>query len=177
MSSFDRPCHVLDGHVRVHPVLVIEVQGVHAKPLQRSLHSLLDVVRTAGDPAPGLALGRIDVEAELAGDHHLALERGECLAHQLLVGVGTVDLGGIEEGDAAVHCGADQRNHLLPVRGGAEAAGHAHAAQPDCRDLQAAGAQGALVHISCSCGRREGRPALSEGKRVNRSVPATLAAP
>ena len=42
----------------------------------------------------------------------------ERLAHQLLVRERAVDLGGVEEGDAALDGRADQRDHLLLVRGG-----------------------------------------------------------
>ena len=112
----------------------------------------------------GLRSTGIDVPAELGRDHHLVPVRGERLADELLVGVRTVDLGGVEEGDAAVHSGADQRDHLLPVRLVAVAAGHAHAAQPDGGDLEAVGAEGAFVHGSCSCRRRrKGQPAGRPG--------------
>ena len=142
----DRTGDILDGHIRVDAVLVIEVDGVHAEPLQRAVDDLLDHLGPAGDPASRLALDGIDVPAELGRDHDLVLVRGERLAHELLVGVRTVDLGGVEEGHAAVHSGVDQRDHLLPVRLIAVAAGHAHAAQPDCRNLEAVGAQLAFIH-------------------------------
>ena len=58
---------------------------------------------------PGL-LAVLDVEAELGGDHHLVADRRERLADQLLVGEGAVDLGGVEEGDAALDRRADQRD-------------------------------------------------------------------
>ena len=104
------------------------------------------ILGPARDPAARLALDRIDVPAELGGDDDLVPEGGQCLADQFLVDVRAVHLGGVEEGDAAVHGGADQRDHLLPVGLLAVAAGHAHAAQPDRRDLRAAGAECALVH-------------------------------
>jgi len=115
---------------------------------------VLDDLGPAGDPPPRLVFDRIDVAAELGGDHDLALVRGERLADEFLVGVGAIDFGGVEERDAAVHRGADQRDHLLPVGLVAVATGHAHAAQPDGGDLRAVGAQGALVHGCCSCRRR-----------------------
>ena len=103
----------------------------------------------------GLRSTGIDVPPELGGDHDLAPVRGERLADQFLVGVGAVDLRGVEERDAAVHSGADQRDHLLPVGLVAVATGHAHATQPDRGDLQAVGAQGALVHGCAPVGRRK----------------------
>ena len=44
----------------------------------------------------------IDVEAELGGDHHPVAHRPQRLADHLLVGEGAIDLGGVEEGDAAL---------------------------------------------------------------------------
>ena len=44
----------------------------------------------------------IDLEAELGGDHHLVAHRRQRLADQFLIGEGAIDLGGVEEGDAAL---------------------------------------------------------------------------
>ena len=85
---------------------------------------------------PLLARLRIDVEAELGGDHHLVAEGRERLAHQLLVRERAVDLGGVEEGDAALDGRPDQRDHLLLVGRRAVAEAQAHAAEPDGRDFQ-----------------------------------------
>ncbi len=59
---------------------------------------------------------RIDVEAELGGDHDLVAERRQRLADEFLVGERAVDLGGVEEGDAALDGRADQRDRLPASR-------------------------------------------------------------
>jgi hypothetical protein len=143
----DRARDVLDGHIRVDPVLIVEIDGVHAEPSQRSVDDLLDHLGPAGDPTPGLAFNWIDVPAELGGDYDLVMVRSECLADQFLVGLGTIDLCGVEEGHTATHCGADQRDHLLPIRLVAVATSHTHAAQPDRGNLKTVSAQGACVHV------------------------------
>ena len=79
---------------------------------------------------------RVDVEAELGGDHHLVAERGERLADELLVRERAVDLGRVEEGDAALDGRPDEGDHLLLVGSRAVAVAHAHAAEPDGRDFQ-----------------------------------------
>jgi hypothetical protein len=84
----------------------------------------------AQHPPSGLAFQRVDVLGELGGDHDLVGVRGEGFADEFLVGVWTVDLGGVEECDAAVHGGPDQRDHFLPVRLVAVATGHRHTASP-----------------------------------------------
>ena len=49
-----------------------------------------------------------EIEAEFRGDHDLVADGGERFAHQLLVRERTVDLGGVEEGDAALDGRADE---------------------------------------------------------------------
>ena len=61
---------------------------------------------------------RIELEPELGGDDHLLAEGSERLAHQLLVRERAVDLGGVEERDAAFDGRPEERDHLLLVRGG-----------------------------------------------------------
>ena len=95
-------------------------------------------------------LPAIEPEAELGGDHHLAAERSERFAHELFVRERAVDFGGVEERDAAFDGRADQRDHLLLVRGRAVAEAHAHAAEAEGRDFQVAASQFALLHFS-SC--------------------------
>ena len=78
----------------------------------------------------------LEVEAELGRDHDLVADGRERFADELLVRERTVDLGGVEERDAALDGGADQRDHLLPVGERRVALAHAHAAEADCRDLE-----------------------------------------
>src|SRR5207244_4202585 len=74
------------------------------------------------------------------------------LADELLVDVGPVDLGCVEEGDTAVDGGAQQVDHLAAVAGvRAEALAHAHAAEAERGHLQPGGAQDALVHGFSPC--------------------------
>lgn len=92
---------------------------------------------------------RVDVEAELGGDDHLAADRLQRLADQFLVGEGTVGLGGVEQGDAAVVGGMDELDHLLLVGGRAVHGGHAHAAQAEGGDFQVV-SEFAGFHAVCS---------------------------
>jgi hypothetical protein len=57
---------------------------------------------------PRSAWPSIDIEAELGGDHDLVPHRCERFADHFLVGEGAIDLGGVEEGDAAIVSLADQ---------------------------------------------------------------------
>ena len=144
----DRSRHVLDRHVRVDAVLIEQVDDVDPEPLERGLDGLLDVLRPAVQARPAPAGGRLglEVEPELGGDHDLVAERGQGLAHELLVRERAVDLGGVEEGDAAFDGRPEQRDHLLLVLGRAVREAHAHAAEPDGRDFQVAVSEFAFLH-------------------------------
>jgi hypothetical protein len=86
---------------------------------------------TTASEAPLLARIRIDVEAELGGDHDVVAEGLQGFAHEFLVGEWAVDLGGVEEGDATLDGRADQRDPLVLVCGWAVAEAQSHAAEPD----------------------------------------------
>src|SRR5579885_165510 len=142
----DRAGDVFDRHLVIDAMLVEEIDGLDLEPLERSLRDLFDVLRPAVEAALRASL-RIEIEAELGGDHHLPAERRERLAHQLLVRVGAVNFGGVEERHAALHRRTDQRNALLLVHRQAVGEAQAHAAQPECRNLRAVPAQFALLHV------------------------------
>src|SRR5215217_5436033 len=94
-----------------------------------------------------------------------------------LVDIRAVDLSGVEEGDAAIDSSADQRDHLLPVRPVAIAAGHAHASQSNGGDLQTGAAQSALVHRSYSCRRLRTWPLTGHPRKmIHPAVRACLTA-
>src|SRR2546422_816975 len=65
-----------------------------------------------------------------------------------LVGVRTVNFGGIEKCDAAFDGRADERDHRLLVRWETVALAHPHAAEPERRDLQVALSEFAFLHWS-----------------------------
>ena len=67
--------------------------------LQRAVDGAGDLVRQQ-HPSARLAFDRVDVLGELGGDHDLVADGCERLADEFLVGVRSVDLGGVEERDA-----------------------------------------------------------------------------
>ena len=82
----------------------------------------------------------------LRSDDHLSPEGREGFAHEFFVRERAVDLGGVEEGDAALDGRPKQLDHLLPVLGRTVAEAHPHAAQAEGRNLQAAFPQFTLLH-------------------------------
>lgn len=93
-----RPGDILDRHLGIDAMLIEEVDGLDPEPVQGSLDALSDVVGPADDEL--LAL-RAHLDAELGRDHRLITEGSERLPDQLLVRLGPVGLGRVEEGDAA----------------------------------------------------------------------------
>ena len=117
--------------------------------LQRAVDAALDRLRPAVERRPP----RLEVEAELGRDHDLVANGLERLADELLVGERAVHLRGVEERDAALDRRADQRDHFLPVGDRADSLAHAHAAEPDRRDLQVALQACASASSSSRCHR------------------------
>ena len=88
-----------------------------------------DVVGPAVDA--GLLAVLVEREPELGGDDDVVAYRPQRLTDELLVVEGAVDLGGVEQGDAALDGGAEERDHLLAWRSGAEGLAHPHAAEAE----------------------------------------------
>nr|BFE73389.1 hypothetical protein GCM10020092_066900 [Actinoplanes digitatis] len=125
---------LLDGHGGVDPVLVEEVDPVGAQPPQRRVGDPADVLGTAVHAVRAAAA---DVEAELGGDDDPVAQRLEGLADQLLVDVGAVDLGGVEERDAGLDGATQDADHLVAVAGVRPVClAHAHAAEAEGGDPQ-----------------------------------------
>src|SRR5579862_7157700 len=100
-------------------MLIEQVNGINLQPLERPFHGPLDLLRPTVYTCRSRAIiAAAQIESELGGDHHSALERRKRLAHQFFVGEWTIDLGGVKERDAAVHGGVEKSGHLLLIFGG-----------------------------------------------------------
>jgi hypothetical protein len=111
-------------------VLVEKVDALDAQPLQRRVADRANALRPAVHAALLARLG-IDSEAELRGNHHPVTEGLQRLANDFLVGEGPIDLGGVEEGDAAFYCRANQRDSLVLTERSGIAEVQPHAAEAD----------------------------------------------
>jgi hypothetical protein len=141
----DRARYILDRHIGVDAVLIKEVNHFRTKPLERLVAYLADVF---GSAVHAGNLATFDVESEFGCDYHLVAHRRQRLANNLLVGVGTINLGSVEEGDTALHRLAHQRDALPVAQAMAVAEIQPHAAEADRRDFQAAFSEYALLHRS-----------------------------
>src|SRR5674536_171739 len=141
MCIRDRVAHLADGHqlghrahglldryVGVHPVLVVEVDDVHAEPLQRGVTGLPHVLGPPTDTANRRVV-RLPNDAELGGEHHLVAPAGDGRADQPLIGERAVHVRGVQQGDAEIQRAGDSGSGLGLVRVAVELT-HPHAAQP-----------------------------------------------
>ena len=132
---FHRSGHIFHRDLGVHPMLVEQVDVVGAQAPQGTFHGPPDVI---GAAVEGRGLAFFDAKAEFGGNDDLVAHRGQGFADPFLTGVGTIDLGRIEKGHAAVVCPPDQGDHVLFGIGAAIVAYHGQTAEADGRDLQGA---------------------------------------
>src|ERR1700735_4358669 len=110
-------------------MLVVEIDRIDPEAAQGFFSDFLNVVRMTVEGAPFAAVGGGGFPTEFGGDSGFAVEWRERFADELLVNVGSVDFGGIEEGDATIDCGVEDGGHFFFVFGWTEAKAHAHAAE------------------------------------------------
>ena len=129
-------------------MLIEQIDGLDPESLERGLGDPLDLLWTTVQANPRTRpLVGIVFEPELGGDRHLTAERLKRLAHKVFVGERSVHFGRIEEGDATVNRGVQERDHLLPGTDRAVAEAHSHAAEPESRNFQVAVSKFAQLHF------------------------------
>ncbi len=136
---------VFNGCLGVHPVLVVEVDGLHPQPLQAGLAGGDHIIGAAVDAEA--AARRADI-AELGGEHRLgpvAVLQGP--AQQFFVGPRAVHVGRVQEVGAGVQRLAQGGDRLVVIDRPVEI-GHGHAAEPQGRHCQPVLAQGPRLHVS-----------------------------
>ena len=127
-------------------MLVEEINHLDAQPLQRRVAHLADVLGPAVEARLLLRLW-VDIEAELCGNHHLVPHRLQRFTDHFLIGEGAIDLGGVEEGNAALYCSADQPDTLVLTERSGIAEVQPHAAEADGRDFQITFSKFARFHF------------------------------
>src|SRR3954453_2515783 len=137
LAALDEPAHladrILDRHVGIDPVLVIEVDRIEAEPLQAGIAGLPDIFGAAIDAVGAAGLAGL---AELGRDHEvvapLSLQRA---ADQLLVLAPAIHVGAVEMIDPEIDRAMDQLHPGLVVARPVSA-GQRHAAEPDRQYLR-----------------------------------------
>lgn len=134
---------LLDRHVRVDAVQVVEVDVVGAQVAQGAVGRAADVLGGRVVPDEGAVVGELD--PGLGGHDGRLAAAGQSLAEELLVAEGAVALGGVEEGDAQLQ-GAVDGGERFGLVGGAVVGAHPHQAEAFGADLQSLAAQCADLH-------------------------------
>jgi hypothetical protein len=130
-----RSRHILDRHIHVNTVLIVEIDGIDLESLERAFEALPD---SLGPTVLELLSVCIMLDPELGSDRHFPTERSQCFAYEFFIRVGAVNLGSVEECDAPFDCFPYKSNHLLLVPGLTVGNAHSHAAKPESRNFQAA---------------------------------------
>ena len=138
-----RAHRLLDRRVRVHAVLVVEIDVVDAQAAERSVARLMHVLGIAAHAQP-LAVRPPHV-AELGGEHHLVAATSDGATHELLVRERAVHVGRVEEVHAQLERSLDRRDRLRLVALAVEL-GHAHAAESERGHRQSLIPKLALMH-------------------------------
>ena len=98
------------GTSGIDAVLIEEIDPIGLEPLQRGVGDLADVRRPAVESR---LLAVFELEPELRRDDDLIANRRERFADELFVGERPVRFGGVEERDATINGGADDRDAVL----------------------------------------------------------------
>ncbi len=131
LALFDQPRHGADGifdrHGRIDAVLVIEVDHVHAQPLEARLARTDDEFRTAVRDLAAATRAQI---AELRRQHDFGTAPLDRLANELFVVTEAVHVGRVEKRDAPVERLVNESNAGRVVAR-TVGAGKRHAAEAD----------------------------------------------
>ena len=123
---------ILNGHGRIDPVLVVEIDDLDAQALEARLACAQDVF----GPAIGDLAAPPAKVAELGRQNHLGATLLDRLADEFFIMAEAVHVGGVEQRNAAIQGLMDQSYAVL-IAARAVDAGERHAAQPDRRDFDA----------------------------------------
>jgi len=133
-----------DGRVGVDAVLVVEVDVIDAETAQAALAGFADIVGFAVDAA-GPGIGGVANDAEFGGEDDFVALAHDGASDELFVSVRSVDVGGVEEGDAEIDGLVDGGDGFGVVASGVELR-HAHAAESFGGNLESAAAKRAGLH-------------------------------
>src|SRR3984893_9825813 len=171
LPALDEPRHaahgVLDGHLRIDPVLVVEVDHVHAQALEARVAGFRDIGGPAVDEV-ALAV-RAPHLAELGGHEHPVALAFDGAPEQLLVLAPAVHVRGVEMVDPEVEGAVDDADAFLVVAL-AIGAGHGHEPESDGGGGETAVPNLAHAHYLSSLKSRVFRRLAAAASRVPRGT-------
>src|SRR6266571_5517091 len=117
---------------RIDAMLVIQIDGFNAEALQACIARLAHIFRTAVDAAH-IGIGFVANDSEFSGEKNLGAQRTDGHANQYFVVAITINVRGIEKGDAELDGTMDGSDRFHVVTRSIEFR-HPHAAQTHCGD-------------------------------------------
>jgi hypothetical protein len=139
----DRARDLLDRHVGIDAVLIEQIDPIGLEPRERRAGDLADVRRSAVQPR---LLPAFELESELRRDDDLIANVRERFADEILVRERPVRFGGIEERDAAIDGGTNDRDAVFASRRLSVAEADAHAAEAERRHVQTVSSEYSFLH-------------------------------
>ena len=134
-----RTCHLLHRNIRVHPVLVKQVNVVGTQTPEGTFYRTPDMV---GPAVQGRRTAFLHAKTEFGSYPDLVADRGESLPHPFLTGIRPVHFRRIKKSNPFVKSPAYQGNHLLFIILAAVITHHRQTSQPDRGNFQASKAPG-----------------------------------
>ena len=102
ISSLTASGHIFDRHVRIDAVLIEQIDVIGPQTFQAGVGHRFDMLGPAIGATAALPGLKIDVEAELCGNHHFVADGLERFADQLFVRERPVGFGRVEHRHAKV---------------------------------------------------------------------------
>src|SRR5438034_6868175 len=133
-----------DRRLRIDPMLIIEIDAINAEPAQARFACLPHVLRFAVNAAKTWRI-RVAQDSELRRDDNAMAFAANSASEQLLIGVRTINVGGIKKSNPKVDCAIDsgERFGIVAI---AVKFRHAHTAESDRGNNRSAASKFSLFH-------------------------------
>src|SRR2546421_6748861 len=133
-----------DRRLRIDPMLIVKIDAINAEPAQARFACLLHVLGFAVNAAKTWRI-RVAQDSELRRDDNSMAFAANSASEQLLIGVRTINVGGIKESNPKVDCAIDsgERFRIVAI---AIKFRHAHTAESDRGNNRAAASKFSLFH-------------------------------
>ena len=125
-------CNIFYRHVRIHAMLIKQIDHIASQTPQRFVGDLTDALRAAICTLPRISL----FETKLGRDNNRFPKRLDCFTNQFFIGKRAVRLSRIEEGYSELKRRPDQCNRLLFISGRPVTETESHAPEANFGDSQ-----------------------------------------
>src|SRR6185437_4802082 len=139
-----RSDRILDRHLGIDAMLIVEIDVIHAQTPQRCIARLPHVIRRAVDAKIGTGF-RAHVP-ELGREHYPVATIADRLSNELLVGEGSVHVRCVQQRYSELDRAMNRRDRFAVIMCAVEVA-HSHAPESECGYFQAFTAKTSFLHL------------------------------